>query len=143
MVFSKSFGYALRSVLYLVMKNEEQPRVQIQEVADHLKIPRHFLGKIMKQLAKEGIIDSVKGPFGGFCINNKTTSIPLMKIIDLTDGLGQFKECVLRLKKCNAAKPCPMHGKIEKNRKELTAIFTGTTIGDLIKTDVKNFVDYI
>ena len=143
MVFSKSFGYALRSILYLVMVSEEQPRVQIHEVAYHLKVPKHFLGKIMQQLAKEGIIDSVRGPSGGFSINERTTTTPLIKIIELTDGLQQFKECVMRLKKCNAARPCPMHNRIEKNRKELTLIFTGTTVGDLIKTDVEDFVNYI
>ena len=67
----------------------------------------------------------------------------LIKILQLTDGMGQFKECVLKLRRCNAAKPCAMHERIEKNRKELMAIFTGTTVGGLIKTDVKNFVDYI
>lgn len=125
------------------MVKDEQPRVQIQELAAHLKIPKHFLGKIMQQLAMEGVIDSVKGPFGGFSINKKTIDTPLLKLIELTDGLQQFKECVLRLKKCNAAKPCAMHNKIERNRRELAMIFTNTTIGDLIKSDVENFVEYI
>lgn len=143
MVFSKSFGYALRSILYIVSINDTQPRVQILEVAGHLKVPRHFLGKIMKELAKEGLINSVKGPFGGFSINEKTLKTSLLKIIELTDGTKQFNECVLRLRKCNAAKPCAMHQRIEKNRRELLAMFTDTTVNDLIKTNTKDFVKYI
>ena len=51
MIFSKSFGYAIRGILYIaVMKNEKQ-RVQLDEMAGKLNIPRHFLGKIMKRMA--------------------------------------------------------------------------------------------
>lgn len=143
MVFSKSFGYAVRSVLYLVMIHDEQPRTQIQDVAAQLKVPRYFLGKIMKQLAKEGIIDSVKGPFGGFSSNDRTRSTSLIKIIELTEGTAQFKECVLRLRKCNAAKPCPMHSRIEKNRNELISMFKATTVEDLMKGNLKYLFPYI
>lgn len=143
MIFSKSFGYALRSILYVVMVNENQPRVQIQEVADNLQIPKHFLGKIMKMLAKEKIIDSVKGPFGGFFVNESTTSTPLIKLMELTDGLEQFQECSLRLRKCNADKPCPMHNRIVQNRNELIAMFSSTTVGDLIRKDQEDFINSI
>jgi Rrf2 family protein len=143
MLFSKSFGYALRSILYLVMVNEEQPRVQIQEIATHLQVPQFFLGKIMKVLAKEKIIDSVKGPFGGFSINESTISTPLIKIIKITDGLEQFNECVLRFRKCNASRPCPMHDRIVNNRNELLAIFTNTTVGELIQKDTRDFLLHI
>lgn len=143
MIFSKSFGYALRSVLYVVMVSKEQSRVQIQEVADRLQIPKHFLGKIMKMLAKEKIIDSVKGPFGGFSVNENTTSIPIFTLLEITDGIDQFQECSLRLRRCNAEKPCPMHNRIVQNRNELIAIFSNTTIGDLIKGDDKEFIDSI
>ncbi|MBI2729415.1 MAG: Rrf2 family transcriptional regulator [Sphingobacteriales bacterium] len=143
MFFSKSFGYALRSILYVVMVNETQPRVQIQEVAERLQIPKHFLGKIMKMLAKEKIIDSAKGPFGGFFVNDGTVSTPLLRLMELTDGLEQFQECSLRLKKCNADKPCPMHNRIVQNRNELITMFSSTTIGDLIRSDDKKFINSI
>ncbi|MGE5106769.1 MAG: RrF2 family transcriptional regulator [Sphingobacteriales bacterium] len=143
MAFSKSFSYALRSILYLTITSEKKTRLPIQEIADNLDIPRHFLGKIMKQMAKEGIIDSAKGPLGGFSINEKTTSTPLIKIIQLTDGTDQFKDCALSLGKCNSANPCPLHSRIECNRRDLLEIFTGTTVNDLIKTDAKDFVNYI
>ena len=140
MIFSKSFGYALRSVLYIALVCDENPRVQIEEVAIALHIPWHFLGKVMKQLAKEGIIDLVKGPFGGFSVNIKINATPLIKIISLTDSTVQFNECILRLKKCNAAKPCPLHNQMGKNRKELTDIFKETTLGDLMKKTEKNLI---
>jgi Rrf2 family protein len=143
MVFSKSFGYALRSILYVAMISDAKPRVQIHEIAASLKVPRHFLGKIMQQLAREGVIDSVKGPNGGFSVNNKTLPAPLIKIIEITDGMNQFNSCILRLKKCNPDKPCALHHRIESNRKEFTKIFADTTVADLMRSNTPEFISSI
>ena len=65
MIFSKSFGYALRGVLYVALSADKGP-VQLNEIAEALGVPRHFMGKIMKRLAHNSILDSQKGPSGGF-----------------------------------------------------------------------------
>ena len=80
MIFSKSFGYALRGVLYISMTGEDKTRVQLDEIASELAIPRHFLGKVMKKLVKEGVLSSLKGPYGGFSINGKNMETELKKL---------------------------------------------------------------
>ncbi|MDX1938407.1 MAG: Rrf2 family transcriptional regulator [Flavihumibacter sp.] len=143
MIFSKSFGYAIRGILYIaVMKNEKQ-RVQLDEMAGKLNIPRHFLGKIMKRMAEEKIIASTKGPYGGFSLNNTTLQTPLISIIHLTDGLETFNSCVLRVRKCNSKNPCPLHFEIEKTKNELMTTFKKTTIADLIQENKTAFIKSI
>jgi Rrf2 family transcriptional regulator, iron-sulfur cluster assembly transcription factor len=70
MVFSKSFGYALRGVLYVTMAGEKKTMIQLEEVAHQLTVPKHFLAKVMKNLVKEGVLNSMKGPYGGRDIEN-------------------------------------------------------------------------
>lgn len=143
MIFSKSFGYAIRGILYIaVLKNEKQ-RVQLDEMAGKLNIPRHFLGKIMKRMAEEKIIASTKGPYGGFSLNNTTLQTPLISIIHLTDGLETFNSCVLRVRKCNSKNPCPLHFEIEKTKNELMTTFKKTTIADLIQENKTAFIKSI
>jgi len=72
MLLSKSFGYALRGVLYVAMMNASKKKVQLDEMAEKLAVPRHFLAKVMKRVVKEGILSSVRGLNGGFCINEST-----------------------------------------------------------------------
>ena len=110
MIFSKSFGYALRGVLYVAMMHDENRNIQIDEIAKRLSVPRHFLGKIMNKIVKKGILSSAKGPKGGFALNDVTLSTSLLTVLESTDGLDQFNECILRLKKCNVLTPCPLHG---------------------------------
>ena len=132
MFFSKSFGYALRGVLF-ISASPHKSRVCIEELAEHLKVPRHFMGKVMKSLVKKGILSSSKGPTGGFSLNEKTLDTPLVTILETTDGPSQFNLCVLRFTACNAQNPCPLHYMLEESRKNLSDTLSGTTVRDLLK----------
>ena len=143
MVFSKSFGYALRGVLYVAMISDESKRVQVDEIAKRLAVPKHFLAKIMNRVVKEGILDSTKGPYGGFSINDETLSSPLIRFLRITDGMEQFDTCVLKLRKCNSANPCPLHFLMEKSRDDLLKNFSQITIANLLKSDKINLIESI
>ena len=132
MFFSKSFGYALRGILYVSLKSDEKKRVQIDEIAERLSVPKHFLGKILNKVVKEGILDSTKGPYGGFSVNQNTLSTPLIKVLEVTEGLEQFTVCALGLRKCNPANPCPVHPHFDNFRTDLKQTFTDTTINNLL-----------
>jgi Rrf2 family transcriptional regulator, iron-sulfur cluster assembly transcription factor len=131
MLFSKSFGYALRGILYVAAVSDVKKRVHVDEIATRISVPKHFLGKVMHKIVKKGILDSTKGPFGGLSITNKTMNTTLLVLIKITDGLHPFDSCVLKAKKCDAAKPCPLHDKMARHRDDMYKVFAGTTIGDL------------
>ena len=143
MFFSKSFGYALRGVLYVALISDENRRVQVDEIAKKLAVPKHFLAKIMNRVVKEGVLDSTKGPFGGFSVNKETLSSPLIRLLSFTDGMGQFSTCVLKLRNCDKTNPCPLHFLMEKSRDDLLEKFSQTTIADLLKQDKKIFIGSI
>lgn len=140
MVFSKSFGYALRGVLYLALVEDEGKRVQLNEIAAKLTVPRHFLGKVMNRLVNEGVINSMKGPFGGFCMNESTLNTSLLKLMSITGETEEFSTCVLRLRKCNSQSPCPLHGQVESLRIQWQTLLATTTVGDLLKKDQPDFI---
>lgn len=143
MLFSKTFGYALRGVLYVAITIESKPRVQLEEIAQQLALPRHFMGKVMKKLVKEGVLTSLKGPYGGFCINERTMKTSLLKLTEITGEAGEFTICVLRLGKCNSANPCPMHRKVESIRQQWQTVLSSTTIEDLLTKKQPDFISSI
>jgi len=140
MFLSKSFGYALRGVLYVATMQGENRRIQVDEIASTLSVPKHFLGKIMQQVVKGGLLKSTKGPYGGFSITDKTLDSSLIKLIEITDGLDQFSFCVLKLKYCNASNPCPLHNEMDEIRTNLLNVFSKTTIGELVKDNKNNLI---
>lgn len=140
MILSKSFGYALRGILYIAKLQGERSIIQTDEIASTLSVPKHFLGKIMQQTAKEGLLRSTKGPHGGFSLAQDTLATPLIRLVEITDGLDQFRICVLKLKYCNGTNPCPLHHEMNELREKFLSVFTETTIGDLVKDSKDDFI---
>lgn len=135
MIFSKSFGYALRGILYVSLKNKQGKRVSIEEIAEKLAVPRHFLSKIMNRVAKGGILNSAKGIYGGFYTNESTASTPLIKIFEMVDDGEIFTRCALGLRKCNLQNPCPLHNTLVKLRDGFYEKLNLTTIKDLMTVE--------
>ena len=140
MFVSKSFGYALRGVLYIALICKDNRRIQVGEIASELHVPKHFLSKVLKKIVKNGILNSTKGRYGGFSLNEKTLSTFLYDLFIVINGDAQFDNCVLGFKKCNPTHPCPLHDKMQPSRDEVYLLFTKTTIGDLLKSQEVNSI---
>ena len=143
MIFSKTFGYALRGVLYVAMLREDKERIQLDEIAVQLSVPRHFLGNVMKKLVKAGVINYKKGPNGGFYVNDRTSELTLLQLKEFTGEVEDFDICVLRFRKCSSANPCPMHNQVESLRGKWQELLASTTIGDLLKKNEPDFIKSI
>ena len=140
MMFSKSFGYAVRAVMYITLQQTTKRNVQAEEIASVLGVPRHFVSKILKRLVKEKVLSSVKGPSGGFTVNDHTSATPLTRIFEITGDIGVFETCALRFNKCNSVNPCPAHFQIEKIRSELGEFLSDNTISSLTIGDRKQLL---
>ena len=116
----------------MALMSDTKRNIQLQEISDELSVPHHFLGKVMKRLAKNGIVDSTKGRTGGFMLNEHTLSIPLKELIILIEGNSLFNSCVIGFKKCDEKNPCPLHHQIVKARNKMISTYAETKIGDLI-----------
>jgi len=143
MFLSKSFGYALRGILYVALMHDENRKVQVDEIATQLSVPKHFLGKIMQQVVKAGLLKSTKGPYGGFSLIGNTLDTPLIKLLEITDDINMFSICVLKLKTCNNANPCPLHPEMEVFKKNILKIFQETSINDLLTDNKNSFIKSI
>lgn len=135
MVFSKSFGYALRGILYVAATCSPDKKVHLNHIANDLAVPKHFLGKVMRNMAKHGVLSSEKGTNGGFYINDSTLQTSLKKLVEITGERDEPGTCVLRLRKCSGADPCPLHKDIELLRNDWQALLTKTTLQDLLNKD--------
>ncbi|HAD15145.1 MAG TPA: transcriptional regulator [Saprospirales bacterium] len=130
-MFSKTFGYAIRAAAYVAIHGKEGQRVGLHDISDALDIPHHFLGKVMQDLVRHGVLDSIKGPNGGFFPNAHTAGMPLVEILKITDGSLVFDQCALNIKRCNAEHPCPLHHEFAVCRNGMLLHLSGKTIGQM------------
>src|SRR5680860_1151541 len=119
-MFSKACEYGIKATIYIAMQSLQDRRVSLKEIAEKVDSPSAFTAKILHQLAKNDILDSTKGPAGGFQIQKeRIDNIKLAHIVFAIDGESIYEGCGLGLDKCNANKPCqgPAGGfQIQKER---------------------------
>ena len=82
-------------------------------------------------MVKENIINSSKGPTGGFYISREQIKLPIIHIIEAIDGKEIFKECGLGLSKCSSTHPCPIHNDYKEGRDLMERLFKSKKIADL------------
>ena len=131
-MFSKACEYGIRSTIYIAMQSLEGNRVNLKEIAAAIDSPIAFTAKILQQLVKNNIVESVKGAKGGFQIErSRIDSIKLNQIVSAIDGDKIFKGCALGLSECNDALPCPVHFKFKEIRDNLEKMTKETSIYEL------------
>lgn len=128
-VFSKTCEYAIRAVFFIAHKTASGGRVGIKEVAAGIDSPEPFLAKILQDLSRKGIVQSAKGPNGGFYLDADALKRPLTDIVEAVDGNALFTGCALGLKQCSELKPCPLHGQFKIIRGEIHELLETTKIG--------------
>ena len=132
-MLSNTCKYAIRAVLYLAINDKENEKIGIKKISEDLKMPSPFLGKILQVLSKHKILNSTKGPHGGFSLGKNADDISLLDIVQIIDGLDFFEACIIGVKVCenDASKKeiCPFHDKLDPIRDELHKQFKNLSIG--------------
>ena len=122
---------AIKAVIYLASKFETGEKAGIKEIAEYIDASEHTVGKLLQTLVKENVINSSKGPTGGFYINNKQRLQPIINIVYAIDGNDVFNQCGLGLSKCSATHPCPIHDDYKAVRDLFKKMCLNKRIGDL------------
>lgn len=134
-MLSNTCKYGIRAVIYLALHNKENTKIGIKEISKELSIPTPFLGKILQLLAKNKILNSTKGPHGGFSLAKDASEITLLNIIEIIDGLDLFNNCLIGLSSCSANAhndvQCPIHHKYVPINTQIYDLFNSETIGSL------------
>lgn len=131
-MFSKACEYGIRATIYIANESKSRHRVGLKDIAQAIDSPEAFTAKILQQLARSGIIRSLKGPSGGFEFDDEQRArIRAIDIVKAIDGDHIFHGCGLGLKACNESKPCPVHDKFKVIREQLRDMLGGTTIAEL------------
>ena len=130
-MFSKACEYAIRAMIYVLTESGNGSKVSIKEIAKNTDAPEPFVAKVLQILSKRGIINSLKGPNGGFYIEGPAKTTSLMEIVKAVDGDKLFVSCGLGIKNCSERKPCPIHYEYKEVRDKIIKMLKENTIQEL------------
>lgn len=132
-MFSKTCEYAIRAMIFIAQKSEFGVKVGIKEISKGIASPEHFIAKILQGLSRKGFVQSVKGPNGGFYLDETSQKNTLADVVKAIDGDKLFTGCALGLKNCSERKPCPLHEEFKAIRMQLHDMLQCATVAGFNK----------
>lgn len=133
---------AIKAVIYLSGKSDEGKKTNIKEISNGICASEHSVGKILQLLARRRIINSHKGPNGGFFLDQKQQEQAIIHIVEAIEGPDAFNACGLGLHECSARRPCPIHQEYKVAREQMEKLFRERTIRGLC-TSVDKGMSYL
>lgn len=133
---TRAAEYAVRCVLYL---SGQPPGVIINrnDVAMAMEIPAPFLGKIVQQLARAGILEIVQGAKGGLRLARLPSEISLLEVVEAVTGEIFLNDCILRPESCSRSPICPVHRIWDEARTELRRRLQDATFQRLMEEEIR------
>ncbi len=120
-------------MFYIALHSTNESNVDLGEIAEKKKIPKHFLSKILQMLVKHKLLLSMRGPSGGFRLSKSPEEISLLEIVEIIDGLEIFNQCGIEHNACDPANPCPIHDEYSAHRECVYELFKSKTLEGFIE----------
>jgi len=130
MIYSKPCEYAIRALVFLA-RFPDDSEAQGTEIAKAEGLPAPVLAKVLQELVRKGLLESRRGPGGGFRLARNPRLITLRDVVAAIDGLNQFAECAVGLEGCSDESPCPLHDTWKGLRGQLMNNLEVTTLADM------------
>lgn len=128
-VLTLTATYALRAMAYLASRNGDGP-ILSQTIANEMDVPKNFLSKIMHQLGRAALVQSVRGTNGGFMLVRKPSEIKMGEIVSLFMDIEDYKNCLLGRNGCDGS--CEVHKKWKPIVEKIEDMLENTTIDKIL-----------
>jgi Rrf2 family protein len=134
-MISNKCKYAIKALVYIAGKGEEDRAILTADIAREQQIPRKFLEIILRELRNNRILESKRGKDGGFRLLRAAEDISLTEVMRIIDGPIAMLPCVSLnyYHKCDECEEesCEIKGVFEKVRDRTLDVLNGQTIKSL------------
>ena len=123
--------FAVTAMLDLAMRNGNGP-VTLAGISDRQKISLSYLEQLFGKLRRRALVESVRGPGGGYCLAKDTSAISVAEIIRAVDEPIDATQCG-GLSNCLDDHRCMTHELWTGLNKHIYEYLEAVSLADLVK----------
>jgi Rrf2 family protein len=140
-MLSKKSKYAINALVHLAKAHNEGP-ISIGHIAEAEHIPQKFLEAILLDLKNAGILNSKKGPGGGYYLLKSPEEVNLAQIVRIFDGAIALLPCVTyryyeRCDECKDEATCGIRDLFLDVRNQTVALLKLGTLANIIARETR------
>lgn len=132
---SKLTDYAMVILAYIGQKPTE--RYQAREIAKATNLAQPTVSKLLKQLARAGVVISTRGAQGGYTLSKPPSEISIALIIESLEGPLAMMECFIGEDSCSLANSCKINSPWMKINSLIKETLEQYTLDNLVTTPQK------
>ncbi len=132
---SKKLDYALIVLVHLASVKRGQ-LLSARDIAESYGLPLPITAGILKTLAKNEIVKSIRGVRGGYALSIVPREFTLSQIVEAIEGPLEIADCIhvknsRRHKDCDYVGCCPVRIPVKKLHETLERVLGGITLAEL------------
>ena len=132
---TKRTEYGLIAMVHLATPAPEP--VSAREIAETYNVPRRLLAEVLKDLCREGLVESTRGAQGGYALAREAETITFKDVIEAIEGPVSLNVCVGdagEAPDCCAQSPrCSMLWVWKEAQKRVMEVFATTTLAAVLQ----------
>jgi Rrf2 family protein len=136
-MLSSKARYGLKAMAALARREASGSLTSVEIIAAEENIPVKFLEAILTQLKKAGLLESRRGPSGGFMLLKPADEISLALVIRILDGPFAPTPCArtrnpVVCEGCDDLKSCQLRPFMREVRDVMADVWEHRTVHDLV-----------
>ncbi|MGH7815494.1 MAG: RrF2 family transcriptional regulator [Candidatus Binataceae bacterium] len=133
MKFGVGVDYSLKALLMLAERYPATQPVRVEEIAATQGIPENYLRRLLIEMKRGGLVQSQKGPNGGYLLARPPARITMADVVDIIEGGYAPVECLNEGANalCARDEPCAMRDVWREVRDGVEAILRRATLQSL------------
>lgn len=122
--------FAVTAMVDLALRNGEGP-VTLAEISQRQKISLSYLEQLFGKLRRRGLVDSVRGPGGGYCLAKDTAQVSVADVILAVDEPIDATQCG-GMENCREEEKCITHDLWAKLNERIFDYLGAVTLRQLV-----------
>ncbi len=123
--------YAVTAMLDLALHAQEAP-VPLADISQRQGISLSYLEQLFAKLRKQGLVDSARGPGGGYRLSRNANEIAVADVVTAIDEKVDATRCG-GMGNCQDGKPCLTHELWSDLSRQLYEFLENISLGQLVE----------
>ena len=123
--------FAVTAMIDLALRSGEGP-VTLSGISERQKISLSYLEQLFGRLRRYGLVESVRGPGGGYCLARLDADITIADVVRAVDEMLDATQCG-GLQNCRQAQRCMTHELWSTLNDRIYEFLSSVTLADEVK----------
>ena len=123
--------YAVTAMLDLAIHASDKP-ISLADISQRQVISLSYLEQLFSKLRRQGLVQSVRGPGGGYCLSRDADSIFVAQVIDAVNEAVDATGC-RGTENCQAGNRCLTHNLWTDLSNQIHSFLSGISLANLVE----------